>query len=240
VALDEWTTRAAAGPEYRCDVDGSRTAAREAQPVALASGAAWTRALFSVYAERPLPALAPWALGALAIGLSLLGSALVVAWLAGPSAPYTPVFADPTAGVADVGRIVVRNTTVLALQLLVCVGAYLATRPGPRALARTRALYVIAGLSAYSFASQAWRLGHDLASAAQTLGFAPGELVVRLSLHAVPELTAIYLPLAACVSLARRRRTDDLAAAALLTAIVAFPAVVCAAGIEVFLTPYVM
>jgi len=220
-------------------VDGSRSRAREAPPVAAFGGPAWTRALFATWAERPLPALAPWALGSLAIGLTLLGAALLVAALSGPGAPYTPVFADPSAGAADVARIVVRNTTVLALQVLVCVGAHLGTRPGAHGRRRAQALYVIAALSAYSLLSQAWRLGHELASAAHTLGYTPAGLLLRLSPHAVPELTAVFLPLAACLSLVRRRRHDDLAAAALLTAIVAFPVVVCAAGIEVFLTPYV-
>jgi hypothetical protein len=212
----------------------------EAQPVAFTDGAAWTRALFATWAQRPVPTLAPWALGSLALGLALLGAALVVAWLAGPGPPYTPVFADPAAGLGDVGRIIVRNTTVLVLQVLVCAGAYVATRPGDHARARRGAVYVIAGLSIYSFASQAWRLGHDLASAAQTLGHTPAGLAGRLCVHAVPELTALFLPLAACLSLARRGRTEDLPAAALLTALVAFPVVAVAATFEVFVTPYAM
>jgi Stage II sporulation protein M len=220
-------------------VDGSRSRAREAQPVVALDGPAWTRALFVAWAERPLPTLGPWALGSLAIGVCLLVSALAVALLAGPSGPYTPVFADPSAGANDFARIVVANTSVLALQILVCVGAHLALRPGDHARRRAWSLYVIAGLSVYSLASQAWRLGHELASAAHTLGFTPAELLVRLSPHAVPELTAVFLPLAGCVSLLRRRRFEDLGAAALLTAVVAFPIVVCAAGIEVYLTPYV-
>ena len=213
----------------------------EAKPVALAPpSAAWTRALFAAWADRPLPTLAPWALGALAIGLALLGTALLIAVLAGPGAPYTPVFADPTAGMSDVARIVMRNSMVLALQVFVCAGTYLTTRPGDHPVLRRRSVYVIVGLSVYSFASQAWRLGHDLASAAHTLGFTPVQLTLRLATHAVPELTAIFLPLAACLTLVRRRRTDDLGAAALLTALVAWPIVVCAAGIEVFLTPHVL
>src|SRR5437763_13222419 len=155
---------------YLSAMEGSGVRAMEAQPAA-PLGMAWTRALFATWAERPLPTLLPWALGSLCIGLMLLGAAVLVATLAGPGVPYTPVFADPTAGLSDVGRIVERNTAVLALQVLVCAGAYLATRPGDHALWRARALYVIAGLSVYSFAAQAWRLGHDLASAAHTLGF---------------------------------------------------------------------
>src|SRR4051812_40093428 len=50
---------------YRCAVDGSRTGAMEARPVALLAGPAWTRALLAAWAQRPLPTLGPWALGSL-------------------------------------------------------------------------------------------------------------------------------------------------------------------------------
>ena len=56
----------------------------------------------------------------------------------------------------------------------------------------------------------------------------------------MPELTALFLPLAACLALVRRRRFDDLAAAAALTAVVALPVVVMAAYVEVFVTSHVM
>ena len=204
------------------------------------AGRRWTRALFAVWAQRPLPVLAPWALGALALGAALLGAALVVALASGPSGVYTPVFADPSAGVSDVARIVLRNTTVLTLQVVVCTGVYLALRTGAEPRARAYGLPVIVALWAYSFASQAWRLGHELASAAHTLGLSSAGLLARLCVHAVPELTAVFLPLAACVALVRRGRADDLAAATLLTAAVAFPLVVCAAIAEVFLTRYVV
>ena len=86
------------------------------------AGRRWTRALFAVWAQRPLPVLAPWALGSLALGAALLGAALVVALASGPSGVYTPVFADPSAGASDVARIVLRNTAVLTLQVVVCTG----------------------------------------------------------------------------------------------------------------------
>src|SRR5258705_11434435 len=79
---------------YRCAVDGSRTGAMEARPVALLAGPAWTRALLAAWAQRPLPTLGPWALGSLALGVGLLGAALIVAALVGPDGPYTPIFAD--------------------------------------------------------------------------------------------------------------------------------------------------
>src|SRR3954452_17963621 len=155
---------------YLSAMEGSGVRAMEAQPAA-PLGMAWTRALFATWAERPLPTLVPWALGSLCIGLMLLGAAVVVATLAGPGEPYTPIFADPTASAADVGGIVMRNTTVLALQVLVCAGSYVTTRPGHHAGWGVGALYVVAGLSISSIASQAWRLGHDLSTAGNPLGF---------------------------------------------------------------------
>src|SRR4051794_39587476 len=104
---------------YFSPMDGSGLRAMEAQPGA-SLGVPWTRALFSVWAERPLPTLVPWALGSLCIGLMLLGAAVLVAVIVGPGEPYTPVFASPDAAATDVGRIVIRNTGVLALQVLVC------------------------------------------------------------------------------------------------------------------------
>src|SRR5439155_18472830 len=89
---------------YRCGVDGSRSRAMEAPPVVVLAGPRWTRALFAVWAQRPLPVLAPWALGSLALGAALLAAALAVALASSPGDAYTPVFADPTAGVADVVR----------------------------------------------------------------------------------------------------------------------------------------
>ena len=211
----------------------------EAHAVPIPTGVAPTRIVFARWAQRPLPLIVPWAVGGLLIGLALLGAALAVALVVGPTAreAYLPVFADPTAGDADVLRIFGRNAMVLALQALVCVATFLATRPGDHEELRPLAVSVIAGLALYSLGSQAWRLGHDLASAADTLSLTPAELVLRLSVHAVPELTAIFLPLAACIALKLRGREDDLGAAALLTTIVAVPVVAAAAGAEVYLTP---
>jgi hypothetical protein len=201
-----------------------------------------TRATFAAWALQPLPVLVPWALGSLALGLGLLGAALLIAMASGPGAhDYVPVFADSAAGSADVLRIAVRNTAVLVLYLLVAFAVYTVTRPGRYTPGVRRAvLWTVGGLATYSVLSQAWRLGHDLASAATTLDLSPAALLVRACVHAVPELTAVFLPLAACIALVRRGRSDELGAAALLCAAVALPVVFFCAGVEVHLTPHVM
>jgi hypothetical protein len=152
------------------------------------------------------------------------------------------VFADPTAGVGDALRIFARNSLVLALHSLVCLAIYLATRPAPPRASRLQeragpfALCVIVGLTIYSLASQTLTLGHALADAAHTLGFSELGLLARLSVHAVPELTALFLPLAACIALVRGARDDDLAAAGLVCFAVALPVVAVCAFVETFVT----
>jgi hypothetical protein len=200
-----------------------------------------TRATFGAWALRPLPVLAPWALGSLALGLTLLLGALAVALVAGPSGGhYVPVFADPS-GASDVARIAFKNSLVLLMSLLVCVAVHLAHQPGRHSPAvRWLVLRSVAGFVAYSLLSQSWRLGHDLADAAATLDLSPPALLLRACVHAVPELTAVFLPLAACVHLLRRDRAADLGAATLLCAAVAWPVVFFCAGVEVHLTPHVV
>jgi hypothetical protein len=202
------------------------------------------RPTLGAWARQPASTVVPWALGSLLIGLLLLGGALLVATVTNaPPEPYLPVFADDTAGMVDVGRVFARNATVLAMQTLTCVAVYLATRP-PSTPAQEKAgpfaLSVIAGLAVFSLANQIWRLGHDLASAAHTLDLSPAELTVRLTIHAIPELTALFLPLAACIALFRRGRHDDLLPAGLICAAIALPAVFACAVIEVFVTRLVV
>lgn len=214
-------------------------------PIALDVRVSETRVALRRWAHAPASHALSWVAGSLIIGALLLAGALLVAKLSIPgSNAYTPVFADPSAGVGDALRIFARNSLVLALHSLVCVAIYLATRPAPPRASRLQeragplALSVIAGLTIYSLASQMWRLGHDLASAAHTLGYSPAGLVARLSVHAIPELTALFLPLAACISLLRRRREDDLAAVGLLCFALALPVVAVCACVEVYVTRY--
>ena len=185
----------------------------------------------------------PWVAGSFLIGALLLAGALVVATLSVPGAdPYTPVFADPAAGVADALRIFARNSLVLAMYSLVCVAMYVATRPAPLRASRLQeragpiAVLVIVGLVAYSLLSQVWMLGHQLASAAHTLGYSDAGLLIRLCVHAAPELTAVFLPLAACIRLMRGARDDDLAAAGLLCFAISLPVVAICAVLETFVT----
>jgi hypothetical protein len=213
------------------------------EPVGLVVQVDDTRVALRRWARAPASTVLPWVVGSFLIGALLLAGALLVATLSVPGTdPYTPVFADPAAGVADALRIFARNTLVLAMYSLVCVAAYLATRPAPLRASRLQeragplAMVAIAAMACYSLLSQVWTLGHQLAGAAQTLGYSDASLLIRLCVHAAPEVTALFLPLAACISLLRGAREDDLAAAGLLCFSLSLPVVALCAVIETFVT----
>ena len=67
---------------------------------------------------------------------------------------------------------------------------------------------------------------------------APGILLLGLLPHALPELTALFLPLAAWIIASRRGEWEQLLAATLVTVAVAVPVLVIAAFIEVYVSPH--
>jgi hypothetical protein len=58
--------------------------------------------------------------------------------------------------------------------------------------------------------------------------------------HALPELTALFLPLAAWLVASRRRQFDELLAATIATTAIAVPVLVITAAIEVYVWPHVL
>jgi uncharacterized membrane protein SpoIIM required for sporulation len=65
----------------------------------------------------------------------------------------------------------------------------------------------------------------------------PGLLILGLLPHALPELTALFLPLAAWVIASRRRRWEELLAATAVTVVLAVPVLIIAAFVELYLSP---
>jgi uncharacterized membrane protein SpoIIM required for sporulation len=58
--------------------------------------------------------------------------------------------------------------------------------------------------------------------------------------HALPELTALFLPLAAWLIASRRGEWSQLLAATLITVLLAIPVLIAAAAIEVYLWPRIL
>ena len=68
----------------------------------------------------------------------------------------------------------------------------------------------------------------------------PALLLVGLLPHALPELCALFLPLAAWILASRRRAWDELLAATFATVAVAVPLLLAAAAVEVWVSPHVL
>jgi uncharacterized membrane protein SpoIIM required for sporulation len=89
----------------------------------------------------------------------------------------------------------------------------------------------------FSLCTQAYALGHSAADLAERLGLSPLVLLVGLLPHALPELTALFLPLAAWTLAARREAWNELLAATFVTVAIAVPVLVVAAVVETAVTP---
>jgi hypothetical protein len=79
-----------------------------------------------------------------------------------------------------------------------------------------------------------WLAGSALAGSA----LAACALLVAVLPHALPELVALFLPLAAWIVASRRRQWDQLLAATLLTVAIALPLLLASAIVETYLSPH--
>ncbi len=192
-----------------------------------------------------------WLAGALAISVLLL----VAVWALGsrltPDASLAPTFPGLT-GPADlsvVGEVLKRNALVLALHGFACVAGFIAgsslpvqaeqhsglsrkihDRAGPLAIA-----FVVAATS-FSLITQALSLGFGAANLAARGDMSVGLLLLGLLPHALPELVALFLPLAAWVIASRNEDWHELLAATFVTVGLAIPVLVAASFVEVYVS----
>ena len=136
-----------------------------------------------------------------------------------------------------------RNGLVLALHALACVAGFMAgsslptvaqdytgfmrtihEKAGPLAIG----FVILATL--FSLCTQAYALGHGAADLSGELGISPARLMLGLLPHALPELTALFLPLAAWTLASRRGAWQDLLAATFVTVAIAVPVLLALAG----------
>jgi hypothetical protein len=146
-----------------------------------------------------------------------------------------------------------RNALVLALHGLACVAGFMAGSSLPRVAtgydglwrrlhetAGPAAIAFVAAATAFSLFTQAYALGHQAANLAALTGHGPTLLLIGLLPHAVPELTALFLPLAAWTLASRRGAWEDLLAATFVTVGIAVPVLAGTALVEVCVTPDVL
>ena len=221
------------------------------EELAVVQGWADTRATLGRWNARPSAVLRPWALASLAVAVLLLVATWVVATLttADPWGASFPGLTRP-ADVHDFGFVLFRNGLVLTLHALACVAGFMAGSSLPQVaeaysgvwrrihqLAGPLAIAFVGAATLFSLFTQAFALGGAASDLAAGLGVSPFVLLVGLLPHALPELFALFLPLAAWTLASRRKRWDELLAATFVTTAIAAPILLLAGAVEVWLSP---
>lgn len=220
----------------------------------LVQGMAATKATLAEWNRAPWATLRVWLGWSLLTAVALLVAVYAVAQLSTP---------DPTrltipgvhypAGFEDVKAVLIKNSLVLALHGMACVAGFLAGSAVPQQAALKTgfskwihekagpfAIAFVVAATTFSLFTQAYVLGGATATVSHTLGLSPLELLLALSVHAIPELTALFLPLAAWVVASRRGDWHTLLAATAVTVGLAIPVLLAASMVEVYVTPRVI
>lgn len=210
-----------------------------------------TRTAIAAWRRDPGSVLRPWFTGALGIALALLFAVWVVAaivpvdisgyWLPG---------IDVRPDLGDFAHIYLRNLLVLALHAFACVAGFMAgssmplvaeTKTGISRIVHERAGPVAIGwvvlVTAFSLLTQVYYLSLLAAQIANQYVISAGVLVLTVLPHALLELTAVFLPLAAWLIASRRDEWNELLAATFVTVAIALPMLIVSALGELYLWP---
>jgi hypothetical protein len=217
----------------------------------LVQGIRDTRGTLSRWSDAPGPIMRRWLLGAFAIAGALLLAVLVIALISTPD-PTPVAFAGLTEPSSMEGVLVVmkRNALVLALHGFACVAGFIAGSSLPLEAARYKgvwrwihdkagplAISFVTAATIFSLLTQSYVLGTATNTLAAQLDLPPGVLLMGLMPHAVPELIALFLPLAAWIIASRRGEWHQLLAATFVTVMLAVPVLIASAFVEVYGTP---
>ena len=219
------------------------------EQLAVVQGWTDTRRSLRRWNAAPASVLAPWALASLAVAVLLLAATWLIATLATPD-PSGADFPGVTyrATIDDYGFVLFRNGLVLALHSLACVAGFMAGSSLPQVaegyngvwrriheLAGPLAIGFVALATLFSLFTQAYALGGHASTFAADLGVSP--LVLVILPHALPELFALFLPLAAWTLASRAGRWEELLAATFVTTGLAIPILLLAGAVEVWVSP---
>jgi hypothetical protein len=221
------------------------------EQLALVRGWADTRATLRAWQARPLPVVGAWAAASVGVASLLLVATWVIALLSVPD-PFVYAVSG-TGGWQDFRFILYRNGLVLSLHAMACVAGFIAGSSLPVVAkgyhglwrrvhdhAGRAAMGFVAAATLFSLGTQAFALGMTASTVADANGITPALLLVSLLLHAVPELTALFLPLAAWLLASRRGAWDELLAATFVTTAIAIPVIIACAAVEVWVSPEVL
>ena len=228
--------------------DGNRVRVND---LVLVQGMRDTKVTLRTWNQRRLQVLGPWVAVSFAVALALLGSVWLVASLS--PADITGVLLPglemaPEAG--DYLYVLTRNALVLALHALACIAGFIAGSSLPLSAAHRSgfdrwvhekagrfAIAFVVCATTFSLATQAYVIGGDAATLSRQLDISPGLLVLGILPHAIPELTALFLPLGAWLIASRRGRWEELLAATVVTVAVAIPVLLLSALVELQVSP---
>jgi hypothetical protein len=220
----------------------------------LMQGMRETRGALARWRAEPWPVLRAWGGGALLVAATMLIGVWIVASSTTPD--LTPLYIPALMGGADpgdVGSILARNSLVLALHATACVAGFIAgsslvlsaeRRSGfsrwVHETARPVAIGWVVLVTGFSLIAQTYALGLTGAQLANQLALSPAELVLTVLPHAVPELVALFLPLAAWTIASRRDEWGDLLAATVVTVAIAVPILIASATWEIYVWPEII
>jgi hypothetical protein len=224
----------------------------DASAYAFAHGMRHTRATLRAWQRTPGTVLGQWVAGSAVAAAGLLAAVWIVSSLVhGYQQIITlqPPFAVGDGG--DVVNVLRRNMLVLALHAMACVAGFIAGSSLPlqaehhtglsrwvHAHGGRIAITFVVAATTFSLSAQAYLLGHTLAGVSGFLQVSPGLLLLGVLPHAIPELIALFLPLAAWIIASRRGEWEQLLAATFVTVAVAVPILLIAAFIEVYVSPH--
>jgi hypothetical protein len=224
----------------------------DASAYAFAHGVRHTRATLCAWQRHPGAVVGRWVAGSAAAAAGLLAAVWVVASL---DHGYQQILRlQPPFAVGDASNVlsVLRsNLLVLALHAMACVAGFIAGSSLPLqaqhrdGLSRwvhehggRIAIAFVVCATAFSLSAQAYLIGHDLAGVSSFLRVSPGLLLLGVLPHAIPELIALFLPLAAWIIASRRGEWEQLLAATAVTVAIAVPVLIAAAFVEVYVSPH--
>jgi len=217
----------------------------------LVQGMKDTRLTLRRWNDYPLRVLGPWLALSLVVAVGLLVAVWLVAVLSRTDAtPLEIQGLTREVELHDYVRVLYRNSLVLALHAMACVAGFMAGSSIPLSAANRSGLdrwvhekagrFAIAFVvcaTTFSLVTQAYLIGGTAATYAGQLDISPGLLLVGLLPHAIPELVALFLPLAAWLIASRRNRWEELLAATVVTVAVAVPMLLVAVVVEMQVSP---
>ena len=220
----------------------------------LVRGARQTRGALARWNEEPWSVLRSWVRGGLAVAIALLAVVWIISSVAQPDpTPLSIPGVTEAVSAASVLQILFGNSLVLALHAFACVAGFIAGASLPLAAerrtgasrwihekARPVAFAWVIAVTCFSLATQAYALGLIGATLAYQLEIPAGVLMLTVLPHALCELTALFLPLAAWTIASRKGEWGDLLAATVATVAVAIPALVLAALWETYVWPQIL